>query len=554
VNDRDPNKQVGLDDLPENMRALARPSRKPMAGWKVLAGVEEHLKRYVIYPGTDELVAHVLWIGHAWLMNCWDSTPRLAFLSPEPGSGKSRALEVTAPLVPNPVHAVNATPAYLFRKVADQDARPTILFDEIDTIFGPKAKDNEELRGLLNAGHRKGAIAGRCVVRGKEVFTEELPAYSAVALAGLDDLPDTIMTRSVVVRMRRRKSSEPKPTPWRGRDAESRPVVELRRQLARWAESVAGDAGQSWPEMPEGVEDRDADVWEALLAVADLAGGVWPERARGAATRMVARSHEKAPSLGVLLLRDTRQAFTDAQVDRLSTDDLLDRLNGLDESPWSGLKGGPLNARGLSFRLGKYQIGPKQIKENSVKYRGYDSRDFADAWDRYLEPRPSRDSDGTSGTPVPLPRSSGTGVPEVPDEKPHGGGEATLFEPAGSASGGTLIDPTQDSLPDVGRAVCADCGEPMIVADPDPGTSQAPKTAPSDHLTCSPPKGGNREQVGSPVPGIGREQVGIGDPEDQGADDLCPICGYSLTLRAGIQRCAWRHKQAQAEAKKDGLS
>ena len=83
--------------------------------------------------------------------------------------------------------------------------------------------------------------------------------------------------------------------------------------------------------------------------------------------------------------------------------------------------------------------------------------------------------------------------------------------------------------------------------DCEPGTSQAPKTAPSDHLTCSPPKGGNREQVGSPVPGIGREQVGIGDPEDQGADDLCPICGYSLTLRAGIQRCAWRHKQAQAK-------
>jgi hypothetical protein len=113
------------------------------------------------------------------------STPRIAFLSPEPGSGKSRALEVTEPFVPRPVHAINTTPAYLFRKVSDPDGTPTILYDEVDTVFGPKAKDNEDVRGMLNAGHRRGATAGRCVVRGKIVETEELPAYCAVALAGL---------------------------------------------------------------------------------------------------------------------------------------------------------------------------------------------------------------------------------------------------------------------------------------------------------------------------------------------------------------------------------
>ena len=86
-------------------------------------------------------------------MERWESTPRLAFLSPEPGSGKSRALEVTELLVPRPVHAVNTTPAYLFRKVSDEAGLPTILFDEIDTVFGPRAKENEDIRGMLNAGH-----------------------------------------------------------------------------------------------------------------------------------------------------------------------------------------------------------------------------------------------------------------------------------------------------------------------------------------------------------------------------------------------------------------
>lgn len=105
--------------------------------------LKTYLSTFVVYPSSAALTAHVLWILHTWFMDSWESTPRIAFLSPEPASGKSRALEVTEPVVPRAVHAVNASPAYLFRKVSDPDGAPTILFDEIDTIFGPKAKDNE---------------------------------------------------------------------------------------------------------------------------------------------------------------------------------------------------------------------------------------------------------------------------------------------------------------------------------------------------------------------------------------------------------------------------
>jgi hypothetical protein len=131
------------------------------SGAGILADVETWLRRFVAYPSDHTCVAHILWIAHAHRMDLWESTPRIAFLSPEPGSGKSRALEVTEPLVPMPVHAVNTSPAYLFRKVAEPEGLPTLLYDEIDTVFGPKAKDNEDVRGMLNAGHRKGAKAGR---------------------------------------------------------------------------------------------------------------------------------------------------------------------------------------------------------------------------------------------------------------------------------------------------------------------------------------------------------------------------------------------------------
>jgi hypothetical protein len=124
------------------------------------------VKRFIIYPSEHAPVAHVLWIAHAHLMSAWESTPRIAFLSPEPASGKTRSMEVSELLVPDPVAAVNVTPAYMFRKCGSDSGPPTILFDEIDTVFGAKAKEHEELRALLNSGHRRGATAGRCVVRG----------------------------------------------------------------------------------------------------------------------------------------------------------------------------------------------------------------------------------------------------------------------------------------------------------------------------------------------------------------------------------------------------
>src|SRR5918994_4127558 len=96
----------------------------------VLDTVEAFIGQFVAYPSTAAKVAHTLWIAHTHFMESWESTPRLAFLSPEPGSGKSRALEVTEPLVPRPVVTVNSTPAYVFRKISDENGLPTLLFDE----------------------------------------------------------------------------------------------------------------------------------------------------------------------------------------------------------------------------------------------------------------------------------------------------------------------------------------------------------------------------------------------------------------------------------------
>lgn len=351
-------------------------------GASLLCDVEVFLGRFVAYPSIDTRIAHTLWAAHAHAMDCWNSTPRIAFLSPEPSSGKTRALEVTELLVPRPIEAINATPAYLFRKVSDPDGLPTILFDEIDTLFGAKAREHEEVRGVLNAGHRRGAVAGRCVVRGKTVVTEELPAYCAVAIAGLGELPDTLLSRSVIVRMRRRAPTE-RVEPFRRRLLETEGHA-LRDRLAEWAALAACRLRDVFPVMPSGVEDRAADLWEPLLSIADAAGSEWPQRARVAAVALVMAARETTPSLGVRLLADLRQVFGDETA--LKTDTIIQRLVALDEAPWGDLRGKPLDSRRLSGYLRKYGVESMTVRLGTDVVRGYRREDLFDVWSRYLGP------------------------------------------------------------------------------------------------------------------------------------------------------------------------
>ncbi|MFH8787571.1 DUF3631 domain-containing protein [Streptomyces roseoverticillatus] len=374
---------------------MTKPTPETSAGdgAALLDDVERFHRRFNIFPAEAAYVAVTLWDAHAHLLDCFDSTPRIAFLSPEPGSGKSRALEVVETLVPRPMLAVNARAAALFRSVSDPAGRPTILYDEIDTVFGPKAGDNEELRGFLNAGHRRSGVTYRCIGDGGNQTVQEFPSYSAVAVAGLGSLPDTILTRSVIIRMRRRARNE-KVEPFRARVHEQQGNA-LRERLAAWAESIQDRVTGAWPEMPDGVTDRPADVWEPLLAVADAVGGDWPRRAREACVTLVkaAQVNDKG-SLGVRLLTDLRDHVM-AGIDRLPTVAILDRLNALDDAPWADLNGRPLDARRLSRMLGEYvtadgqPIASRNIKTGGSVLKGFYAEDLWDAWARYCPPPPA---------------------------------------------------------------------------------------------------------------------------------------------------------------------
>jgi len=361
-------RQRGRDGSTGRARRLAR----------LLDDLAEFIARFVAFPAPEHCDAVTLWAAHTHVLDAFESTPRLAVVSPEKQSGKTRTLEVLEVLVPNPMHVVNTTSAALFRQVTLD--RPTLLMDEADTYLGPAAaRQHEELRGFVNAGHRRGAKAYRCVGEPSKMRVESFPAFCALAIAAIGDLPDTVIDRAVVVRMRRRGPGE-HVEPFRFRTTTPEGHA-LRGRIAAWAKHARKPLEAAEPPMPEGINDRPADVWEALLAISDLAGDEWSERARAACVKLNGERAEADVSSGVRLLGDIRDVFTG---DAMASADLVGRLCKVEGAPWGVLKRGPLDASGLARRLRPYDIRSEQVRIDGKQLRGYPRTAFIDAWERYL--------------------------------------------------------------------------------------------------------------------------------------------------------------------------
>lgn len=379
--------------------ALERQRRARVAntnGAELLDELHEAVTRYVVFPSSAAADAAVLWIAASHAQPAWEHAPRLAAVSPLKRCGKSRLLDVVAETAHRPLITVNATIAAVARAVGDDP--PTLLVDEADAIFGSRrqAENNEYLRGLLNAGHQRNRPMLRWDITSRSL--DQLNTFAMAMLASIGDLPDTIMDRAVVVRMRRRSPGE-RVAPYRTR-RDAPPLNQLRDRLSVWARGHLEDLEAATPEMP--LEDREADTYEPLIAMADLAGGDWPARARKAAEVLTAaeRDADTDTSLTVRLLADLREVFGEGE-ERVATTTLIDRLVKVDEAPWADLDGKRLDARALANRLRPYGVRPKVIRLGDKTPRGYERADLAEQWDRYLPAmRNDRNTATTAGEAV----------------------------------------------------------------------------------------------------------------------------------------------------------
>ena len=261
--------------------------------------------RFSAFPTEYCAPTLALWYAHTHIADRLYVTPRLILDSAEPGSGKTRVLEVAQYLVVAPEMTVSASRAALFRLVAEGPV--TLLFDEVDTVFRTRTgRSNEDLRAMLNAGYKRSATIPRYDARSRTV--RRFPVYAPVALAGLaGGMPATITTRAITIHMRRRRSDQ-QVEPFRERAVEhqARPI---RAALAQWMAMVAHQVAIAEPVMPAGVTDRSAEIWEPLIAIADAAGDHWPTTARQACRHFVSTAIRGEGPLDIRLLADIREVF-----------------------------------------------------------------------------------------------------------------------------------------------------------------------------------------------------------------------------------------------------
>ena len=356
----------------------------PVDGAELLDEVTQAIKCYVVLPtNSPEILA--LWAVHTHCFECFGITPRAAITSPTWQCGKTTTLDVLEHLVARPLQTSNVTASVVFRVV--ELVKPTLLVDEADTFL----KEDGELRGILNTGHRRGGQVLRNV--GDNHEPRMFSTWAPMAIAMIGKLPGTLHDRSVVINLRRRMPHEEVKLFRSDRVSE---LDVLARKAARWAQDHQVQLADTDPDMGE-LFNRVADNWRALFAIADVAGGHWPQKIRdiAAAADKVARAQAAATKL----LQDIKWIFDGrpekdeqgndvrhgAGVERISSEDLVGQLNAIEGAPWADWnKGRGITQSNIAKQFEGFQIESVNLRFGARVLKGYRREDFDDAFTRYI--------------------------------------------------------------------------------------------------------------------------------------------------------------------------
>ena len=342
-------------------------------GAALLDDLAHTYRRFVSLPdGGAEALA--LWVVLSYALDAFEVAPILALCSPLKRCGKTTTEDLTAALAKRPLAAANISVAALYRTV--EHFAPTLIVDEADTFL----LTNLALRGVINSGHtRATAFVVRTTGQEPRVFS----TWGARMIALIGRLPATLEDRAIVLPMRRRAPGETIDRV--RRTALFRQLDPVRRRTARWVADHLPALEVADPAVPEELDDRQADNWRPLFAIADEAGGAWPDRARTAARRLSGGVVEADTAAPVQLLADVYGLFATTTADKLATATLIRHLTALEDRPWADYTHGhPITPRQLANLLDGFRVKAKQIRLGSRTLKGYRRADFTDAFSRYL--------------------------------------------------------------------------------------------------------------------------------------------------------------------------
>ena len=364
------------DDADSSGIETLTPWSDPVDGASLAEEVRDRLRAHVVFGASGDADAATIWIIGSYLMDTWRLWPRLMVTSPTKACGKSTLLEVLDAMVRRGFIASNASPAAVFRAI--EAWQPTLLLDEADTWM----TQNEELAGVLNSGHTKRTAR---VIRVTEVKGEHLPVafstWCAMAIAGIGAQRDTLMSRSIVIGLRRRLPDEPVDRlPF---DLHQQ-LLRTRRQIARWADDNAGRIAAMQSEPPDCGDDRRRDNWTPLHRIAAALDGAWPDRIACAYTAQSQAQDEDTEPAGVMMLGDLSEIFASRRVDRIASSELVGDLLLLEERPWAEWRHGrPITAQSVAKLLKPFGVKVRILKLNGAPARVYLRTDIEAAAVRY---------------------------------------------------------------------------------------------------------------------------------------------------------------------------
>jgi hypothetical protein len=436
----------GVREKPRQPQTEEQRAAAPAETAALLHEVGKLLRRFVVVPSNSGYLALSLFVLHTWAFDAAHATPYITVESPEKQSGKTRLLEVLELVVRNPIKVASITAAALFQSVSV--GHPTLLIDEADAIFAGDGERNEDLRGVMNAGN----MPGSPVIRGgKDGEPKYYDVFGPKVIAGIASgkLPDTIRDRSIISPMDRKLKSE-RTERLRRRKLKSE-LDELRDRLHAWAEqNVSALIEYELPEALETISDRLEEAWEPLLAIAELAGGEYPARARTAALYLAGKVEDDDTASHALLLA-LKGVFGTREV--MSSQDIAAALNDDDGLPFGGWNDqAGVTQRELARHLRRYRtregvhIGPKTIRIGPDTAKGYHREQFESAWERYGSP--SAVTSGTTQQPRAKPGFSGpsqSAFPELCDGSENGENARGIRDVADVTAGTPQTVPDTDA-------------------------------------------------------------------------------------------------------------
>lgn len=357
---------------------------EPINGTEPLYALKAKIENYVDLPAGGAVTA-ALWSLFTWKSESFSVCPNLMVTAPERGSGKTQLTELLSWMVRRPCPVSDTTAAVIFR-IIEHEA-PTLLFDEAQGVLKRRNPDDPTKTILLGSFSRRFAMVPRVNKHTGEVrmYSTFAPkAMNGLNLAGIDD---AFTSRCIVIPMTRATRALPELR------ADRDPVGEdLRRKCARWAADNEAALRDADPDTG-GRIGRIAQVWRPLFAIADAAGGDWPEQARKAADALAASAAKVADgeTLGTMLLADVREIFKKKGDPEYIASAMLDQaLIDLPERPWATLAQGdrPMTATKRGGILNDYGIRTKNSRINGSVVKVYERKTFEGAWSAYLPESP----------------------------------------------------------------------------------------------------------------------------------------------------------------------